>query len=448
MDRLQDRSEARLSREPLGANSLALREIFNPLSAEPLRLLLPCYGSTNIGRSTIVDLMKRIPPKILQRRAQLGRKRHDRFLMRRRRKRGRGSSPGSVPRTSGFYEAPRYARRITPPEHFDFERNAEAVLEWLNRAYNASTRIIKKGKKRLKKRRRPARVQAYWDFTKIKSITPAAALVVAAFFDRHRQLAEMPIHVYEYEKWEPDVREALAQVGFFDLLDLQAPATAPSHPTSARIERFASESKLRPEEAGRLVDTLLGYLLTAHPGCLSSDETVDRTAKLFGALIEATENTRIHAYPSDTHRGFSVLPNWWLTGSADPTQRRVTLIVYDQGISMPGSLASFRSSRWPGHDLVNRIIARFSRGDFDPDDPITDHAKIRLAMRMGISSTGEAHRGKGLPVVREAIKHCQRARLHILSRNGGYLEETGKRALSWPLTSPMVGTLIVWDLWL
>lgn len=393
--------------------------------------------------------MKRLSPYERMRRAELAEQRHKHDVRRRKVLRGLLERKAQA-KPSGFYPPPRYARRLAPPEHFDFSKDEEGVLQWLNVAFRHSTDVIKGRRRRRKrsKRRALARVKSYYDFSKIKSITPEAALIIAAYFDRHGQLADVPIYVYDYEKWDPRVRETLEQVGFFDLLGLPTPASQNVPTFGTKIERFASEDKLQPEEVGRLIDTLLAYLLAAHPGCLSDDQQIERTAKLFGALIEATENTRIHAYPKDTHRGFTVLPNWWLTGSVDPTERRLTLIVYDQGISMPGSLASGRNSKWPGHSIVNGIIKRFSRGSFDPDDTITDHAKVRLAMKMGISSTGEAHRGKGLPVVREAIKHCRKARLHILSRNGGYLEETGKRAVSWPLKSPMIGTLIVWDLWL
>lgn len=349
-------------------------------------------------------------------------------------------------RTAGFFPAPRYARKLAPPSDFDFEKNEDGVLQWLNRAMTNSLKAITGYHKRKGRPARRTRVSSYYDFRLIKTMTPAAALVVAAFFDRHKQLAGVPIRVYDYEQWDPEVRRGLVQIGFFDLLgvDPRAIEIEEYGPRETKIERFTSQSKLQPAELSCLVDTLLGYILAANPD-LADAETDRRTSKLFEALIEATENTRRHAYP-DTHSGYAVLPNWWLTGFADPKERKLTLIVYDQGISMPGSLASGRSSEWHGHTLVNRIIRRFSRGAFDQDDHSTDHAKIRLAMRMGQSSTGEPHRGKGLPVVREAIKHCIHGRLRILSRSGGYLEETGKRAISWPLSSPMPGTLIIWDL--
>lgn len=393
------------------------------------------------------DQLKKLSKKQLDRLKRLCIARHKHDV--RRLALSRGAARVTVPRQTGFFPAPRGARKLNPPEHFDFNVDEAGVLRWLKDQFDVSTSAIRKAHKTKKKRRGPMRVKSFHDFTKIKTMTPAAALVIAAFFDRHRQRGGFPIHVYDYEKWDPAVRAILAQVGFFDLLEVPfALDQGPQPAQTAKIERFASERKLQPEELGHLVDKLLGYILEAHPDCLSSDQAIVRTAKLFGALVEATENTRRHAYPEDTHTDYAVLPNWWLTGFADASERHLTLIVYDQGISMPGSLAATRPSSWPGHDMVNRIIERFSKGKFHPDDIVTDHAKIRLAMKMGISSTGDSHRGKGLTVVREAIKHCERARLHILSRNGGYLEETGKRAKSWPLSSPMVGTLIVWDLWL
>ncbi len=421
--------------------------------APPQKSLDRCIRcDRTLGRPARIESLglqlKRISPYRQMRLAELAKHRHRHDVRRRNVKRG-VIERATTAKPSGFYSPPRYARKLTPPEHFDFDKDAEGVLQWLNFAFNQSTDIIRnRRRRRPSKRRSLARVKGYYDFTKIKTMTPAAALIVAAFFDRHRQLAGVPIYVYDYDRWDPQVRETLAQVGFFELLGVPNPASQPAPPNSTKIERFTSEGRLRPGEVGRLIETLLGYILAAHPGCLSDEQQIERTAKLFGALIEATENTRFHAYPADTHRGYGTLPNWWLTGSVDPTQRRLTLIVYDQGISVPGSLASYRSSKWPGHGWINGIIRRFSKGSFDPDDTIADHAKVRLAMKMGISSTGEEHRGKGLPVVRQAITHCDRARLHILSRNGAYLEETGKRAVSWHLKSPMIGTLIVWDLWL
>jgi hypothetical protein len=366
------------------------------------------------------------------------------------RQRRRHARTASEPvRRGGFFPAPRLAKRFHPPKNFDFENAEDEVLSWLSSAMQSSDASIEEHRRRRKgNRARRPRITSYYDFKEIETMTPAAALVIAALFDRHKQLAGIPIRVYDYEQWLPQVRKVLAQIGFFDLLGVDPSTVLPQDDPSpeAKIERFTSRRQLDPEEAGRLVDTLLGHIFAARPD-VSDQDTIARTAKLFEALIEATENTRRHAYPEDLLLASNtVLPNWWLTGFSDPAERRVTLIVYDQGISVPGSLASSRHSDWDGHGWVNRIIKRFSRGSFDPDDPSTDHAKLRLAMKMGRSSTGEPHRGKGLPVVREAIKHCLHGRLHIFSRNGAYLEETGKRALSWQLAYPMPGTLIIWDL--
>ena len=329
---------------------------------------------------------------------------------------------------------------------------ADDFVAWVQKQHDGTTRKLRAAAKRRSKGRAPKRARThYWsDFRRIESITPAAALVVAAQYDRSRQLSGDALSVYEYDHWKPQVRRVLEQVGFFDVLEIpgavQPDATGTAR--TMRIARYETGSKLRQERVGILVQQLLEYMLIADPECLSSDERTLRTAQLFNALVEATENTRRHAYPEDFLDEASVLPNWWLTGSADPEERKLTLVVYDLGVSIPGSLASHRASQWAGHSPINRAIRRFTKGEFDENDPESDHAKIRLAAKYGYSSTDEEHRGKGLPVVREAIRHCRRGRLHVLSRFGEYIEESGAKPISRMLAHPMPGTLIVWDLWL
>ncbi|KQX35301.1 hypothetical protein ASD04_14765 [Devosia sp. Root436] len=327
--------------------------------------------------------------------------------------------------------------------------NAE-FLEWLSNSFSRSSRHLARITRRRAQGRRIKRVRglSYSDFAMIKQMTPEAALVVAALYDRNRTLSQSATHVYNLADWSPSVRDTLGRIGFFEILGLPSNEVIALSDPLTRIERFNSSAQVESVELGQLVEKLLDYLIAAHPGCLTGDETVARTIKLYSALIEATENTRRHAYPVDFSSANPVQPNWWLTGAITEAERKLSLVVYDQGISIPGSLAAHRDSQWAGHNYVNRVLKRFTKGAFDDDDPISDHAKIRLAMRHGWTSTSSSHRGKGLPVVREAISHCQHGILHILSRNGAYREETGRKPQSWHLSSPMPGTLIIWDLWL
>lgn len=363
------------------------------------------------------------------------------------------SLPPPEQRTGLFMAAPKKALALSVPPIFTVDgEGADEFIAWINKRNAGLTKWLVTRRDRLLRGKPPrnTRVKLYSDFRMIETMSPAAALVVAAHYDRGRQLAGDAINVYDYDDWKPAVRLTLEQVGFFDVLDVPGAAIpAPSSDArTMRIARYESGDKLRQERLGLMVQQLLEYIMIADPDCLSNDERILRTAQLFDALVEATENTRRHAYPDDLHDPTIVLPNWWLTGSADPQERKLTLVVYDLGVSIPGSLASHRPSQWAGHNRVNRAIRRFMRGEFDENDPASDHAKIRLAAKYGYSSTDEEHRGKGLPVVREAIKHCRRGRLHILSRFGEYIEESGSKPISRQLEHALPGTLIVWDLWL
>lgn len=404
------------------------------------------------------QLLKRQSPERALRRARVGKARHLRHLRRQHvldERRAIKALPDGWQRfdrskkmPAGYYQSPRSAKAVPVPP--DFDVRDEKFLGWIAARYRGTGAFLTHYQKRKAEGRRVKRTRGlvYSDFAMIKRMTPAAALVVAALYDRHRTLSDSPMYVYNLPDWKPEVRDALVRIGFFDILGLPPNKVFGVADPVTRIERFNSGAQLATEELGQLIERLLDYLMAAHPDCLTEDETAERTMKLYSALVEATENTRRHAYPQDFQDSNPVMPNWWLTGAITAAERKVTLVVYDQGISIPGSLASDRKSQWAGHSYVNRVLKRFAKGTFDDNDPASDHAKIRLAMRHGWTSTSEAHRGKGLPVVREAISHCRRGVLHILSRYGAYREETGRRPESWHLSSPMPGTLVIWDLWL
>lgn len=366
-----------------------------------------------------------------------------------------GTAPLPVPSDarSQFVRAPSHAVAVPVPPVFSVTgQMAGDFVKWVSERDRTLTRGLRTAARRKARGKAPKRSRghSFSDFRGILSITPAAALVVAAHYDRQRQLTDHKIKVYEYQDWQPQVRAVLEQVGFFDILDVPG-AARPKDTGGARtmrIARYESGAKLRQERLSLMVQQLLDYMLIADPECLSGNDRFLRSAQMWEALVEATENTRRHAYPDDYQESGVVLPNWWLTGSADPEERKLTLVVYDLGVSIPGSLASHRPSQWAGHGKVNRAMRRFFKGEYDENDPASDHAKVRLAAKYGYSSTDELHRGKGLPVVRDAIRHCRRGRLHILSRFGEYVEESGSKPISRMLDHPMPGTLIVWELWL
>ncbi|WP_299640665.1 hypothetical protein, partial [Devosia sp.] len=65
-----------------------------------------------------------------------------------------------------------------------------------------------------------AQVATYIDFRSIKSVSTAAALVLAAEYDRARQLGGAPAPVFDLDEWDPEVFETLWQLGFFETVGL------------------------------------------------------------------------------------------------------------------------------------------------------------------------------------------------------------------------------------
>jgi hypothetical protein len=133
---------------------------------------------------------------------------------------------------------------------------------------------------------------------------------------------------------------------------------------------------------------------------------------LASAVTDAVENVRGHAYPPAWLNSRTSVPFWWFTGAADPGGR-VTLAIYDQGITIPQALPL----KWDINHLVKQFFGLFSL-KFDPDDPKYDGQAIDMAMQLTASSTGLPFRGKGLPKILDIIHACPEGRLRIVSRCG------------------------------
>jgi hypothetical protein len=137
---------------------------------------------------------------------------------------------------------------------------------------------------------------------------------------------------------------------------------------------------------------------------------------LCGAVVDALENVRDHAYPPDHFVGIRHVPNWWFTGAAHRDQRWLILAVYDAGITIPVSLP-----RRFGLEHVVSMFQTWFRLPFDPRDLQYDGAALDAAMRLSATSTAEHYRGKGLAKIREVVRQCEGGQLRIVSRNGEYI---------------------------
>jgi hypothetical protein len=91
--------------------------------------------------------------------------------------------------------------------------------------------------------------------------------------------------------------------------------------------------------------TLATMIVTAdYVDALNDPITMAARLRLYSALVEAFENSRRHAYPKTASINPAV-SHWWMSGAACQAEKRLTLVVYDQGVTIPASLPG-----WLGYD--------------------------------------------------------------------------------------------------
>lgn len=305
--------------------------------------------------------------------------------------------------------------------------------------------------------RRGGRVRTigtYFDFTAIRQITPAAALVLAAEYDRARMRVlvsamvraarlgkELDVDAYrlsliDLNHWAPQVVHSLGQLGFFELLDIDE--FVPEVPErDEHILPFVTGDNVDSEAIGELtgkLKDLLDKLAVPNEGT---------TVHLHGRIMDAIQNVRDHAYPSGVIWQYPPVGHWWVAASVDTSENRLDLIVYDQGVTIPGSIP-----RSPRRALISAALRRLVGIDETLIDPKYDGVAIKAAIEAGTTGTDQPHRGKGLMFMRELVTFCKRGEIRILSRNGSYVY--GGKGMEDVKTHDMSigGTLIEWRLYL
>lgn len=333
------------------------------------------------------------------------------------------------------------AKRILLPQNFCLEQNYEPTAEILAEMRKVLSTSLSRHYQGVKFRKRPGKMESFFDFVPVKRISPAAALIVASEYDRSRALVDWSIPLINQDKWSPAVTATLGEIGFFSLLAIAVPANAGAK-SAVEIVPFMAGDSVSGDDALKLATTLADMVFADMPE--DADEaSIAARMKVYGPLVEAIENTILHAY-TPGYDGL-VVKRWWMTGAVNPTERHVNIVVYDQGQSIPATLPGW--SEWP---WIERHLSRFHRrwsltGD---QQGIDDAAKLRLAMDAPRSSTGHSNRGKGFPAFKEVLAGCKKGSLRIISRRGEFLMEAKQKPVSRALKTPLTGTLVEWDLWL
>lgn len=148
------------------------------------------------------------------------------------------------------------------------------------------------------------------------------------------------------------------------------------------------------------------------------------------------DNVFSHGYPDDyIYNSCLKKKLWWLSASYNKIEKKLNFMFFDHGIGIPKSLK--QKHRY----LIGKVLDLF-----DNDDKF-----VRAATFVGKTSTGEKHRGKGLPQIIEYISSYEKnGYLRITSGKGTYsllkkVNEKIKR-ISYINSYDINGTLIEWQL--
>lgn len=305
------------------------------------------------------------------------------------------------------------ARCVTAPAAIDLSDDFKETVVFLNRVRECASASLGK---------------FFVDFTTIRHLTAAGALLLVAEFDRWRELIEKQrLEPIEVEKWDPVVRNRLIEMGFFDLLG-----------SSRKVER-ADDGQ--PVDGERYLPFISGHRSEGEKAKQLRVE-IERLGpelrdkqSLFEGLTEAMTNVEHHAYPEG-----ATIKRWWMSASVDATGRRLRVMFVDHGLGIPRTLPP---------DIVEAALAALAVGPLE--EVVKSDAKlIKAAVSLQRSKTKKLNRGWGLKrdIQGYIERHEAVGSLRIVSGRGQYKykKQTGQRSkISLKaLPVPFNGTFIEW----
>lgn len=327
------------------------------------------------------------------------------------------------------------------PKIFCLDQNLDNVISQIGIIRrNVSKGIIEA---RTYPHRRPQNIKSWFDFSTIDFVSPSAALLLAAEFDRGRLLAKKPSFAINVESWNSSVRAMLDQVGLFSILGIHKKNEILNDPKERHvILPFRSGDRVSGDEidviTGELSQLIFELIDNSTSKDVAAENLEEKALQIYAILIEAIDNVRSHAYAR--HDNKMVVPRWWMTAAVDRLDKRLTVAVYDQGVSIPATLPS-----WGRYQQAAQMLRRLLGTNHDSSDYSHDPAAIAVAMKVARSSTGLDHRGRGLPLMAGFLDDCRDGRLRIISRGGVLTMEKGQRQRLSRLQKPLGGTLIEWE---
>lgn len=327
-----------------------------------------------------------------------------------------GSGPSNI---GGRLRANRPATEPTPPliEHLV---HLPEVLS-LRDNYEETVRAIRE----VRQVGKAGRLQVSIQFTAVRVVEPAAALLLAAALHRIRGLHGRDLVTGTYPT-RRSVYDQLQQMGFYNLLDVAEywGTGEPTDPSKPLFLKFSSGKRVEAE----FVD---GFVNIIEENLISLNEVA--RLRLVGAIIEAMSNTIDHSIGDPSRR--SLGGRWWLCASINLSSREVVIILTDQGVGVPNTLDinTYDRIRAFGKSLLHAQLS------IKP----TDGAMIAAATEIFRSGTGQPGRGKGFRNMKQFVDICDDGELRVLSNRGQYTYMPGSDTYSDERLS-IEGTLIEW----
>jgi len=269
------------------------------------------------------------------------------------------------------------------------------------------------------------------DFSRVRRIYPGGMLILLAAL--RRQTDRHPRKIQARCPPQSLSAQLLNHFGIARALGIKPHLSHPRHSSVTGWQHLSGTQADGPQ-VKRLLDQYRDNTQAELP-----DE-------LFLVLTEGLSNVCHHAYPSDCeieakHR------KWWLFARLDePSFDRsgsIYIAIYDLGVGIPGTL---RSKLKVGEIALNALDKASELVGLSEGTRL-DQRLLKTAIENPRTQTGQAHRGKGLPEMREFAASTDGGRLHIVSGQAQYSMHGGKPdGQLQGFDEKFPGTLLLWNL--
>ena len=333
-------------------------------------------------------------------------------------------------------------RPVSPPSIFNFQTNMAETAAFLEKIRKGFSNPLHKGKLGgfVDRRKSKPRISGYADFSKISDIDTASAVVLTAEYDRVSKIRGQVPPCINLDDWHESVFTKLYEIGFFETIGLSEDTRPQISETSntmvMRLVTMKKNEKMAEVDAHL---TELGQFLHA------DKETFEETTReILTAITEAIANVTNHAYPLDHQFKIPHIDQLWVAASANKETRELSIVVYDQGATIP---VTYRLQEWSekAKDLFRKLKGfDFLHGDISQRQD--DGVFIEVAMKHGNSQTGQKHRGQGLPQMRALLQRVGNGSMSIISRTGWCKFGADETVENGTMPTSIGGTLVQWNL--